>query len=278
MPKMIKKGDGNIVPFDRKKVANSLKRVGADKKTSNRVLKVVEEKLQDNMTTYDVYQIVREELKKTTPVAAARYNLRQAILRLGPAGFHFEKYVAAILKEYGYITETPESFQGACVSHETDVTAEKEGRTAFIEAKFRHDPRGHVDIKDTMSTWARFLDLVDGSKLDLCPHFDEAWIVTNARFSDQSLKYGHCKNMVLIGWNHPEERSFAQMVDHEALYPITVIEDLKKVELDALADMNMMLCKDITDESMKVLQQRTQMSDSRVEEIKNICKQIVDNK
>ena len=45
-------------------------------------------------------------LKNSANVHAARYNLRTAILGLGPAGFYFEKYIAKIHESLGFETTT----------------------------------------------------------------------------------------------------------------------------------------------------------------------------
>jgi len=272
---MIKKANGKKVLFNEDKVRESILRTGADEETVNQVLLKVTRVIKDSMSTSEIYNIVRNELKRRKSWVAARYNLREALGKLGPAGFNFEKYVASILTAYGYKTETPDTYEGACITHEIDVTAEKEGRTAFIEAKFRHNFKAAITIKDTMSTWARFLDLVDGSKIGQCPHFDEAWIVTNARFTDQSLQYGHCKNMVLIGWNHPKERSFSRMVDLNALYPITVVDDLTKKELQGFAKANIMLCKEVCEGKQKELASRVGITSERMKNIYGTCKSVV---
>ena len=272
---LVTKSNGQIVPYSEKKVARSMERTGLDKKTILEVLRIVKPKLNNKIRTNEIYRLVNEELEKRKPWAAARFNLREAIVRLGPAGYNFEKYVAAILDAYGYDAQTPDELQGACISHEVDVTAEKDGRTIFIEAKFRHDFRATIGIKDTMSTWARFLDLVDGSKVGLCPHFDEAWLVTNARFTDQSLKYGHCKNMMMVGWNHPKERSFAQMVDLDSLYPITIIHQITKTELEKFAQADLMLCRELEGTSAESIHTSTGIPIKRVDKILNLCEQVV---
>ena len=272
---MVTKTDGSVVPFNESKVRQSLQRVGTDENTINDILRVVKKNIKSRMSTQEIYKMVNRELGMRSPWIAARYHLREAIVKLGPAGFNFEKYVAAVLSAYGYKTDTPDTYQGACVWHEIDVTAEKDGRNAFIEAKFRRDFRAAVNIKDTLATWARFLDLVDGSKVNLCPHFDEVWIVTNARFTDQSLEFGHCKNMKLIGWNHPKEKSFAHMVDVDALYPVTTMKELRKPELQALADANLMLCRDVIGLDTDQLRNVTGLGVKRLESISKRCKQIV---
>lgn len=271
----IRKSSGELVPFNSKKIITSITRTGADEETANKVLAKVKKQLKDHMSTKEIYQIVRDELANTLPWAGVRYDLREAIIKLGPAGYNFEKYVAAVLSAYGYKTATPDTYKGACIEHEIDVTAEKDGRTAFIEAKFRHDFRSRITIKDTMATWARFLDLVDGSKIGLCPHFDEVWILTNARFTDQSLQYGHCKNMKLVGWKHPEERTFAQMVDINALYPITILKDIKDTEIAAFVDNDLILCREIMNEDPRKLEKIVHIKEARLRDIIDQCNEVV---
>ena len=272
---MIKKNSGKVVPYDESRIRQSLERTGADKELIQNILGTVRAQLRPRITTDEIYTIVREELLKQFPAAGARYRLRSALARLGPAGFNFEKYVASILTAYGYKTELPFELQGACVTHAVDVIAEKDGRRVFIEAKFRNNFRDVVNIKDTMATWARFLDLVDGSKLGLCPHFDEAWIVTNARFTKHSLNFAHCKNMVMIGWNHPKERTFAQMVDLSTLYPITVLDDLTNDEVQLFMKKKISLCREITKADAAKLAKKVGLAKPRIIELQKQCKAVI---
>lgn len=271
----ITKSSGEMVPYDEEKVRRSVSRTGADEKTIAAILHEVQKALKPGMGTKEIYAIVRKGLRKEKPWAAARYNLRAAIVRMGPTGFNFEKYVSSILNAYGYRAETPDSYMGACIRHEVDVTAEKEGRTAFIEAKFRRNFETTITIKDVLATWARYLDLVDGARIGQCPHFDEAWVVTNARFTDQCLKYGHCKNMVLIGWNHPRERTLAMMVDLNALYPLTVIDELTEDELSAFSRAGLMLCREVAQLPLEEVKQATGIANERLETIAEICTGVV---
>jgi len=272
---LITKFDGTLTPFDPTKILASIIRTGADEATAKKVLTAVELKLKPKMKTKTIYSMVRNELTQIKPWAATRYTLREAIVKLGPAGYNFEKYVASVLSAYGYKTETPDTYKGACIEHEIDVTAKKDGRSAFIEAKFRHDFTATITIKDTMATWARFLDLVDGSKIGTCPHFDEVWLITNARFTDQSLQFGHCKNMKLIGWNHPKEQTFAQMVDIDSLYPVTILKDLTLSETTTFARVDLMLCRELIMMSVDELNKRTNIPTKRLEEILLQCKEVV---
>lgn len=272
---MIRKSSGKIVPYDEERIKVTLQRSGAKPELVSRILKKVKSSLRPRITTDEIREIVRAELKKESPASSARYLLRSALARLGPAGFNFEKYVASILSAYGYKTQLPFELQGACVTHEVDVIAEKDGRRMFIEAKFRNNFNDVVNIKDTMATWARYLDLVDGASLDLCPHFDEAWIVTNARFTDHALKFAHCKNMVMIGWNHPKERTFARMVDLSSLYPLTILSDLSDNEIQLLAKNKYTLCREVTEAKINEIAEKTTISKKRLKEILTQCKEII---
>lgn len=272
---MIRKSSGKIVPYNEEKIKTTLQRSGAKPELISKILKKVRAGLRPRITTDEIREIIQTELKKDSPATGARYLLRSALTRLGPAGFNFEKYVASILSAYGYKTQLPFELQGACVTHEVDVIAEKDGRRMFIEAKFRNNFSDAVNIKDTMATWTRFLDLVDGARLDLCPHFDEAWIVTNARFTGHALKFAHCKNMVMIGWNHPKERTFARMVDLSSLYPLTILTDLSDNEIQLLAKNKYTLCREVTEENLNEIAEKTKIPKKRLKEILAQCEEII---
>lgn len=266
------KSSGDKVDFDLEKIRKSIQRTGANKEVIDSVLASVQEQVHEGMTTAKLHHIVLNELKKQSTCFACRYDLREAILKLGPAGFKFEKYVAAILRAYNYDAVVPDDeYEGSCVRHEIDVIAKKSGRAIFIEAKFRNKYKDSVNLKDTMATWARFLDLVDGASIGKCPHFDEVWIITNARFSDRAKQFGVCKGMHMIGWGFPPERSFAGMVDFNSLYPVTVLDGLKQSEIDAFSDSGLLLCRDLTEKDSHELAGKIGVEPSRAQQIIEMC-------
>lgn len=273
---IIVKHNGDRVSFKPDKIAETLKRIGAKQDLVSHVVQKVTSSVKEGMTTSEVYAIVRKELHKENRCIAHRYNLRSGILKLGPAGFKFEKYVASILQAYQYRTEIPDAeLPGLCVMHEVDVVARTESRTIMIEAKFRNKFDDTVTLKDAMATWARLIDLREGSKAGKqCPYFDEAWIVTNGRFSDRAHQFGVCKGIQMIGWSRTEQ-SLARMVDHAALYPITVLENLKQWEFEAFSKKNIMLCREITAKKPGPLAESTGIPLDRVKSIIDTCKEII---
>lgn len=273
----VEKHSGELAPFDPSKVRLSILRTGANEAVADRVLTEIEPKLYDGITTAKLYHIVHETLRKQSVCFACRYSLRDALMALGPAGFNFEYYIAALLRAHNHDAHVPkQDIQGACVSHEVDVVSEKDGRRVFIEAKFRNQKEDYVDLKDTMATWSRFLDLVDGSAMGKCDHFDGVWIVTNARFSRHARQFGECKGMHLVGWNYPEDHSIAAMVDEAALYPVTAVDEMEATELEAFAKAGLILCKDIVELEPEELARRTDISTDRAEHLIDLAAAIVE--
>lgn len=275
---MIVKSNGQLAPFDERKVGASVSRAGGSADDVTAVLKYVVPKVKDGTTTQEVYALVKSALRVNNVCVECRYTLRDGLAKLGPAGFHFEKYIAALLSAQGYNTELPEELQGSCVKHEVDVVA-RQGRKAFaIECKFRNNSTDHVRLRDVMAAYARHLDLLDGAALQLCPHFDEFWVVTNGVFSDRAMQYGKCKGLRLIGWRYPLDKSLASLIDKTKLYPITVLAGLTKVELDALAHAGYILCQDLTKREVADIVRSTGLSHSRIEELVELSAEVLGQK
>lgn len=263
----IVKASGERVPFDPERIRGSVMRAGATKVQADEVVCEVTRAVRSGMPTRDIYQLVEAALKRRNTCAACRYGLRDALLRLGPAGFQFEKYIAALWAAQGYETELPEELEGGCVRHEVDVLARKDGKTFGVEAKFRNRVGDIVNLKDVMASYARFLDLLDGAALHRCPHLDEFWLTTNSAFSDRAEHFGRCKGLRLIGWNYPAGRGLASMIDRLAFYPLTIMKDLTKREFEAFSRADILLCKDLVREEATSLAHRTGLAQSRVEEL-----------
>ncbi len=244
---MVTKSNGEREPFSTEKITRTARRAGAELKLAEKIADEVARRARDGISTKEIFRMIIEFLDRESPPLAARYNLEQALLRLGPAGFEFEKYIAELLRAYDYETSLPPILEGACITHEVDVIAEKHGRKAMIECKFRHERGIFIGVKDVMATWARFIDLLDGAKLGKTAHLDECWVVTNTRFSSDALKFAHCKNVTLVSWNHPQERSLSKMIDAQALYPITVLRTIDERTEQALASANIMLLRQLAE-------------------------------
>ena len=126
------KASGERVKFSVNKLRASLKRSGADDETLQHIIDTVRGELYQGISTKEIYNRAFRLLKKKENVFASKYKLKKAIYELGPTGFPFEKFIAAILEHSGYKVEVGVVKQGKCVSHEIDVIAKKNDHYVIV--------------------------------------------------------------------------------------------------------------------------------------------------
>ncbi len=233
----VRKRDGRLEEFSRGKIIRTCLRAGASRKIAEKVAEEVESQIYDCISTDEVLELVIESLLKHKYTKGTRYDLKRSLLRLGPAGFKFEKFVARLLEEYGYRTETNVVIEGRCVNQEIDVVAENEAGRYMIECKFHNMPI-YTGLKETMYTYARFLDVRDSGR------FTQPWIFTNTKFSEDSKKYAACMGIKLTGWNYPEKGGIEQLLETKNLYPVTILR-VDKETIDAAINAGFVFCRDI---------------------------------
>ena len=246
----IKKYSGDLVDFDLEKLKNSLKRTKASEDLIQKIVFAVQNKLYDGISTKEIYQMAYKMLNKTiSKSSASRYKLKKAILELGPTGFPFEKFIAAILREDGFRTEIGVFVKGYCVTHEVDVVAKNERQHLMVECKY-HNQQGRVnDVKIPLYIQSRFLDIDKQCKIREGDNFKfhQGWIVTNTRFSTEAIKYGECAGLKLMSWDYPENNSLSDQINKHGLFPITSLVTLSKKDKERLLEKEFVLCKDICD-------------------------------
>ena len=241
------KANGEEASYDPDKIIQSLKRVGVGQEIIKEVLSETEKKLFDGIHTKALYKIVFKNLKKLSHGTVGKYHLKNGIMELGPTGFPFEKFIAALLEKEGYQTRTDQIVQGHCIKHEIDIIAEKGNKHLIIECKFHGTAGSICDAKHALYVHARFLD-VEKNWLNNPDHAQkllQGWLVTNTRLSSDAEKYGNCVGMGLLSWNYPKENSLRKRIDRSGLYPITCLVSLSKNEKQALLNKNIVLCQTV---------------------------------
>lgn len=108
----IVKSSGDRVKFSLEKLRASLNRSGAEKDVVNRILDTVRDELYQGISTTEIYNRAYALLKKEKNCYASKYKLKKAIYELGPTGFPFEHFIAALLKYSGYETQVGEVLVG----------------------------------------------------------------------------------------------------------------------------------------------------------------------
>lgn len=269
MTKIIKHS-GHIVNFDRNKLKNSLLRSGAEKSLVNTIIDSIEGSIYDGMPTQAIYKLAFAQLKKTAGANAARYNLRNALQMLGPAGFFFEKFIARLYASDGYNTMTNLTLQGKCVSHEVDVAVSKHGNTGMIECKFHNSREANSDVKVPMYILSRFNDL-KANKHNVFTTNDtlsRCSIATNNRFTADAVTFANCCGLELLSWDLPVGNGIREKIDSRKLYPVTCLTTLSMDEKEKLLILDILLVKELINDTESLM--RIGLSDIR---IKNILKE-----
>ena len=241
---LITKANGEKENFEPEKLRASLMHSGASEESINTILSHVLPELHDGMTTGEIYRHAYSILQGISKPIARSYSLRRAVMDLGPSGFPFEDFIAALLKSQGLNCVTRQTVLGACVPHEVDVVAYDDKRLIMIEAKFHNELGTKSDLKVVLYMKARFDDLRDnifdyGGKGRA---MTDAWLITNTKFSSTAVHYAACKNLTLIGWNYPEKGNLQDMIEKENLHPITCLLSLSQAEKKVLLSSGVVLC------------------------------------
>lgn len=250
----ITKASGEKELFNIKKFKRSLQKAGASEELIKEIVRKIEQ-LPKLRNTKKIYNFALEYLNKSNRPIATRYNLKQALMELGPAGFPFELFIAELFQAQGYKIEKEKIIQGACIAHEIDISAQKSGKHFIVECKF-HNRRGlKSDVKVALYIKARFDDIK--KKWEKDPNhgnkIHQAWIVTNTKFTSVAIEYSQCVGIQLLDWRYPEKKSLPDLINKLGLHPITALTSLNKREKKECIKAGFVLCRDAS-KHKKILQ------------------------
>ena len=243
----IVKHSGNIVEYNPMKLKQSLLKSGASPQAVEVILDSIEKEIYEGISTKQIYKLAFGLLKKEANSHAARYNLKEAIRLLGPAGFFFEKYIARLFSSENYTTATNLILKGKCISHEIDVLIKKNDIISMVECKFHMGKDTNSDVKVPMYILSRFNDLKEKkhSIFTLKDIVSGCWIVTNNRFTTDAITFAKCSGLNLLSWNYPENNNLKTKNDTIFLYPVTCLTTLTLSEKDRLLVLDVILVKEI---------------------------------
>ncbi|MES2014431.1 MAG: restriction endonuclease [Patescibacteria group bacterium] len=242
MPDIVK-GDGTVEPFQVAKLVRSLEHSGADSALAKHIGEIIGSSLKAGSTTTEIYKNAFALLKKEEHVVAARYSMRRAIFDLGPTGFPFEKYVAALMHAKGYETSYDVTVQGRCIDHEVDVVMRKDGKAIGAELKFHNTPGSKTDLKTALYVRARYWDIEWGAKdRNEKAGIDEGWLITNTKFTSKAIQYSECAGIKLLGWSYPQGAGLSDLIRETGLYPVTILMSLSQAEKARLVDAGVTMC------------------------------------
>ena len=255
---------GEREPLSLRKVETAAKRVGASNQLARRIAKKIKQTTADGTSTADIYKQVRALLHKETPVAAIKFSLKEAMRKMGPAGFYFEKFVGDIYAQAGYNVKINQIVPGKCIKDfEIDFLANKQGILKVGECKYRNQPGSRVDMTIALANYARFLDIQNGTflkKKEFQGLEQKSVIVTNTKFSGHAIKYSKCMNVELLGWRYPTTGGLEHLIEKHQLYPVTILPSVSNRFAEVLAVKDIMLVKDIAGMNESDLHTKTGIS------------------
>ena len=262
----ITKQNGEVEAFDSQKLRKSLLRSNASIIAADSIVKSVEEKIQTNTTTNEIYREAFKLLKKSEKASAIRYSIRRSLIELGPSGFPFEKFIEKVFQKRGYQTKVGQILKGNCTEHEIDVVALSPKNELFLtEVKFHNELYLKSDTKVALYIKARFDDLkkvefdLFGQKLKP----QRMLLVTNTKFTASAIQYANCAGIDLISWDYPDRGNLHDLVYESDTYPITILETLSNTEKVNLISEGIITCEDLIDSK-----QINEFSIEKISEIK----------
>jgi len=259
------KASGEKEAFSTKKLATTMREAGASKRLINETISLVKSKIKQNTTTEEILNITLKNLKKESGVAE-KYNLKRAIMNLGPTGFPFEEFIAEILRNYGYKATTDAKLKGKVIYQEVDVIAEKD-KKFMIECKYHNEPGTDTRLQPAMYTYARFLDLAQYK-------FDQPWLITNTKCTSDAVGYAKGVNLKITSWNFPKEESLLRLITSKNLYPVTILFLTNEIK-EKLIMNKVVLLKTLIEKDLKELYKRTNIPIKELEKIKNKAREIL---
>jgi hypothetical protein len=268
---MIRKASGQLEAFNVEKLKASLKNAGAADEEITSIVDDISQWVYDGLSTKQIYARAYSNFKRLSKAGASHYKLKTAIMEMGPSGHPFEVFIGEVFKHWGYTVRTALVMQGASVTHEMDVLASQGNELILVECKFSVKQGNSVSVQVPLYVHSRVEDIVEKLREEK-PYKDSkfvTWIVTNSRFTPDSVQYSRCKGIQLMGWDHPKSKALKDVIENEKIFPITVLSSLSKADKTALLADGIVTCKQIRDssESIKGLNLSRQKLDSLQKEL-----------
>ena len=242
--KIIKK-NGTKELFAPEKLCQSIMAVGVPDHLAQQVCSIVDASIESGVSTDKIFVTTRKYINEFNPRMAAIYALERGLSALGPSGFIFEQYIAALFTEMGYHVETNIYAEGEGVSHEIDVWAEKGNVVFVIEAKYRNDFRSKTHINQVMYADAKVQDIKRRAIVEGDTREFYEWVVTNTQFTNNAINYVYHRDMQLMGWDFPKYINLKKIVFERNLYPVTTLPSITKKVLKKFSSDGIILVKQL---------------------------------
>lgn len=271
----IKKSSGEEEQFAIYKLERSLRNAGADNDSIEVIVSDIESWITTGVTTKQIYTRAFQLLRRQKTNSASRYKLKQAMLELGTTGYPFEQFIGQLFKAQGFEVQVGQILDGCCVTHEIDVIATSKKVQHLVECKYSQTQGKQVSVQVPLYVRSRVDDIIKKRKDS--PDYNEfsftGWVVTNTRFSLDSIQYGKCCGLHLLAWDYPNGNGLKEIIEKLKIYPVTVLSQLAQKDKLKLIDQGIVSCNQLLKEPnvLDLFQLTATKYNSVLKEIKAIC-------
>jgi hypothetical protein len=117
----------------------------------------------------------------------------------------------------------------------------------LLECKYSQDQGRHVSVQVPLYVRSRVDDIVRKRKEH--PLYKdlqfEGGVVTNTRFSTDSIQYGRAAGLHLLAWDYPAGEGLKDLIEKYKVYPLTVLTTLTKKEKNLLMERSVVSCRQL---------------------------------
>jgi hypothetical protein len=253
---IIRKKSGDEEPFDITKLKASLKNAGAADDVIEKIAADIDNWVYDGVTTDKIYARAYKMFRRQSGHKASRYKLKKALFSMGPTGYPFEHLIGELFRRQGYKVEVGQVVEGVTITHEIDVIATQNDQQHLMECKFAHDQGNRLSVQVPLYVHSRVNDIVE--KRQQQSEFKDLsftpWVITNARFSSDSMEYSRCKGIKLMGWDFPKDNALKDLIEQEKIFPVTILKHLNKKQKQQLMEDDIVTCAQLMNEPDKLNQ------------------------
>jgi len=241
---LITKASGELEPFEPYKLENSLINAGASDDIIEEIINDINLWIKPGVSTNKIYRRAFNILHRRKNRVALYYKLKQAILELGPTGYPFEHLIGEIFKRQGFEVAVGQSVAGNCVFHEIDVIATKDKLQNLIECKYSENQGKQISIQVPLYVKSRVDDIIKKRRrLDEFKNYSfKGWLITNTRFSSDSITYSKCIGLKIISWDYPEQNGLKDIIEKTKIWPITILNNLTRKEKQSVMSKGIVTC------------------------------------
>lgn len=243
----VRKASGDEELFSMEKLERSLQNAGANYEQIRKIIADVGAWIYDGATTQKIYSRAFSILRRQKTSAALRYKLKKAMMEFGTTGYPFENFIGQLFQEQGFHTQVGIIVDGHCVTHEMDVIATKQNIQHLVECKYSKDQGKQVSVQVPLYVRSRVNDIISKRKeLSEFQGFSFlGWVITNTRFSSDSIQYGECSGLKLLAWDYPAGNGLKELIEKLKIYPVTILHSLTKNEKQFLIDQEIVTCNQL---------------------------------